>query len=133
MYSKLLIKEALHNIEQILQELQEWTSHITCGDDFALSHDGMVLLNAVCMKFIVLGEEVKSIDKRTNKMLLPLYPSVDWQAIMKLRDKTVHHYFDIDADKIAEILLNDIPYVLPVIRQMQNDLCNPDETECSVI
>ncbi|GHT73617.1 hypothetical protein FACS189456_4240 [Bacteroidia bacterium] len=79
------------------------------------------------MKFIVLGEEVKSIDKRTNKMLLPLYPSVDWQAIMKLRDKTVHHYFDIDADKIAEILLNDIPYVLPVIRQIQNDLCNnPD-------
>ena len=84
----------------------------------------MVLLNAVCMKLFAVGEEVKSIDKRTNQTLLPLYPSIEWREVMKMRDVIAHHYFEINAEQIFAILRIDVPPLLSVIRQMQKDI-NP--------
>jgi uncharacterized protein with HEPN domain len=82
----------------------------------------MDLLDIVCMKLFAVGETVKAIDKHTNKSFLPLYPSIHWQEIMKMRDIIAHHYFDIDANRVFNTVHNDILPLLRVIEQMKKDI-----------
>jgi uncharacterized protein with HEPN domain len=124
MYDKLLVQDSLTNIEESLQELLEWTAPIATVDDFLTSSQGLILLNASCMKLFSIGEEVKNIDKRTDKTLFPLYPAIEWREVMKMRDIIAHHYFEIDAERIFTILRVDVPPLLSVIKQMEQDLLN---------
>ena len=122
MYDVFLTEELLQRIENSLQEIIDWTVNVKSVDDFLLSAGGMILLNAVCMKLFSVGEEVKSLDKHTNKLLLTKYPMIQWKDIMGMRDVIAHHYFDLDAEKVFDTLKNDIPPLLEVIKQMKNDL-----------
>ena len=122
MYDVFLTEELLQRIENSLQEIIDWTVNVKSVDDFLLSEGGMILLNAVCMKLFSVGEEVKSLDKHTNKLLLTKYPMIQWKDIMGMRDVIAHHYFDLDAEKVFDTLKNDIPPLLEVIKQMKNDL-----------
>jgi uncharacterized protein with HEPN domain len=122
MYDRTTLVESLQNIERVLQEVIEWTSHIRSSDDFSSSTENIILLNAVCMRLLALGEELKSIDKHTGKTLLPLYPDIDWRRAMKMRDIIGHHYFEINVDVIFDTLRDDIPPLLVVIRKMKKDI-----------
>ena len=124
MYDKLLVSDALENIEQSLNDVLEWTASIRSADDFWATPSGMILLNAVCMKLFAVGEELKSIDKRTNKQLFPLYPAINWKEAIKMRDVIAHHYFDIDAEIVVSTLHHDIQPLLQVIRQIKTDITN---------
>jgi len=122
MYDKSLIIERLQNIETSLETIILWTNRIYSVNDFLTSNEGMILLNAVCMKLFAVGEEVKSIDKHTDKKLLLQYPNIQWKYVMGMRDVIAHHYFEIDTDKIFDTLQNDIPSLLKTIIQIKKNL-----------
>lgn len=42
--------------------------------------------------------------------------------VMGVRDIIVHHYFDVDADEIYRICLEDIPQLQQAIKRMLDDL-----------
>ena len=122
MYDKSLIIDALDNIEQSLNDILEWTENIHSIDDFLTSSSGVILLNAVCMKLFTIGEELKNINKRTDKQLFPLYPTINWKEAMKMRDIIAHHYFEIDIEVIFSTLQYDIQPLLQTIKQIKTDL-----------
>ncbi|MDR1864341.1 MAG: DUF86 domain-containing protein [Bacteroidales bacterium] len=123
MYDKNLIVDLLCNIEDSLALIIGQTAHIRSANDFISTPEGIFTLNGVCMNLFVTGEAVKNINRHTGKELLSKYPSVPWQDIMRMRDKIAHHYFDIDAEKVFDILRNDVPPLLAVIKQIKEDLC----------
>ena len=55
-----------------------------------------------------IGESLKNLDKTTNGVLLPTYPSIPWKNVKGLRDIVAHHYFDVDASQILWIIKNEI-------------------------
>jgi uncharacterized protein with HEPN domain len=118
MYNKPLTREILGRIEESLREVVAWTEDVRSADDFASNPGGMILLNAVCMKLIAVGEEVKSLDRKTQGELLPKYGEIEWKEVMGLRDIIAHHYFDIDAGEIFSVLSVDIPPLLATIERM---------------
>lgn len=122
MYNKSLILIALENIERSLNDILEWTTSIRSADDFLISSSGMILLNAVCMKLFAIGEELKNIDKRTNKQLFLLYPVINWKEAMKMRDVIAHHYFEIDVEVVFNTLQHDLQPLLQTIKQIIIDL-----------
>jgi len=124
MYDKELIMVNVQNIEKSLENIIEWTTYIKSVDDFLLTNDGMILLNAVCMKLIAIGEEIKSLDKHTNKNFLSQYTDIQWKEIMGMRDIIAHHYFEIDADKVFDSIQNDVPMLKETITKIKNDLYN---------
>ena len=102
---------ALDILEDILsanEKLEERTKDINTIDDFLSSSSGMVLLDATCMLLIAIGDSLKNLDKTTNGLLLPTYPSIPWKNVKGLRDIIAHHYFDVDASQILWILKNEI-------------------------
>jgi uncharacterized protein with HEPN domain len=108
----------LRRIERSLAEIAEWTENIASEDDFTSSPHGMMLLNAVCMKLLSIGEEVKSLDRKTKGELLPQYDEIPWKEVMGLRDIIAHHYFDLDASEIFTVIRSDLPPLAKVIREM---------------
>jgi len=122
MRDKTLIIESLEQLEQAIRDLLKSTSEIQNIDELPKSADGMLRLNGICMYFIIIGEEVKRIDKYTEKHFLPNYPTIPWESVMGMRDRIAHGYFEIDIDVIFDTLKNDIPPLLEIIKQMKDDL-----------
>jgi len=122
MYDKSLISNTLENLEQSLTDIIEWTEAIGSADDFLTSSSGMILLNAVCMKLFSVGEELKNIDRRTDKQLFLRYPSINWKEAMKMRDVIAHHYFEIDAEVVFKTLQQDVQPLLQTVKQIKIDL-----------
>ncbi|WP_352423469.1 HepT-like ribonuclease domain-containing protein [Proteiniphilum sp.] len=112
----LLAIEVLEQIEITIENLLESTATITNLDELTKSADGMLKLNGICMSFIIIGEEIKRLDRYTEKQLLPNYPSVPWYDIMGMRDRLAHGYFEIDTDVIFDTLRNDTSPLLSVIK-----------------
>ena len=91
-----------------IEKVEERTKKVNSVDDFLTSSSGMVLLDATCMLLIAIGESLKNLDKTTNGLLLPTYPSIPWKNVKGLRDIIAHHYFDVDASQILWIIKNEL-------------------------
>ena len=122
MYDKTLIIETLEQLERVIENLLESTSKISDINELPKSADGMLRLNGICMSFIIIGEEIKRIDKYTAEKLLQNYPSISWKNIKGMRARLAHGYFDIDVDIVFDTLKNDIPPLLTVVKQIKKDL-----------
>lgn len=103
-----MVYETLKNIKIAINRLEERNVQVHSVNDFLLSPWGMEKLDAACMVIIALGESVKTLDKQTDKKLLPTYPSIDWKKVMGARDIIAHHYFDVDAEEVFNIIKNDL-------------------------
>ena len=64
MYNKTLVASSILQIQNLLNTISERTKNIDSVDDFLSTPNGMILLDAVCMNLIALGEAVKNLDKR---------------------------------------------------------------------
>ena len=106
--TKSIAIDILEDILSAIEKLEERTKDIHSVDDFLGSSSGMVLLDATCMLLIAIGESLKNLDKTTNGVLLPTYPSIPWKNVKGLRDIIAHHYFDVDASQILWIITNEI-------------------------
>lgn len=103
-----IIYETLKNIEIAINRLMERSKEIHDVNDYLTSPIGMEKLDAACMVLIALGESVKTLDKLTEKKLLPTFPSIDWKGVMGVRDIIAHHYFEVDPDAVFDIIKNDL-------------------------
>lgn len=103
-----MVYETLKSIDTAITRLQERSLEIQSVNDYLTSPTGMEKLDAACMVLIALGESVKTLDKLTDKKLLPTYPSIDWKGVMGVRDIIAHHYFEVDPDAVFDIIKNDL-------------------------
>ena len=106
--NKSIALDILEDILTAIEKVEERTKEINTIDDFLCSSSGMVLLDATCMLLIAIGESLKNLDKTTNGVLLPTYPSIPWKNVKGLRDIIAHHYFDVDASQILWIIKNEL-------------------------
>ena len=113
---------ALAKIEQTVERVIVNSEQITSYNYYYMSPAGMERLESTCMLLIAIGESIKGIDKITNKELLPQYPEVDWKGAMGIRDIIAHHYFELDAEVVYDVVKNEFPNLLQTIRRMMSDL-----------
>ena len=79
------------------------------------------------MSIIIIGEEIKRIDRYTKSQLFLNYPSIPWSDIMGMRDRLAHGYFEMDTDIIFDTLKSDIPPLLSVLKQIKADISTLNE------
>ena len=113
-----LLKKTLQTVERILANSET----ITSPSFYLLTPSGMERLESTCMLLIAIGEGVKGVDKLTDKKLLSLYPEMDWKGVMGMRDIIAHHYFDLDAEIVYDVIKHDLPKLKDVLQQIVDDL-----------
>ena len=58
----------------------------------------------------------------TEKKLLSRYPEMDWKGVMGMRDIIAHHYFDLDAEIVYDVIKNDLPKLRNILQRIINEL-----------
>ena len=113
-----LLKKIFQTVERILANSET----ITSPSFYLLTPSGMERLESTCMLLIAIGEGVKGVDKLTDKKLLSFYPEMDWKGVMGMRDIIAHHYFDLDAEIVYDVIKHDLPQLKDVLQQIIDDL-----------
>lgn len=122
MHKKEMTEAMLAKIEQAIKRILDNSRSIDSYHYYLVSPAGMERLESTCMLLMAIGEGLKGIDKFTDKQLLAKYPEVDWKGAMGMRDVIAHHYFDLDAAVVYDVVKNYLPSMLEVIKKMRTEL-----------
>lgn len=118
MYRNEHVLHLLQKIKQTLERIIKNSSEIESYQYYYTSPAGMERLESTCMLLIAIGESIKGIDKLTNKDLLSNYPNIDWKGAMGIRDIIAHHYFDLDAEIVYNVVKDNLPEMLRTINEI---------------
>ena len=112
------IIDSLDLMAESIHLVQERFSRIHVPDDFALTPEGVTLLDAISMRLQVIGESVKQIQK-TKPSFLQRYAEIEWDKIARFRDLVSHHYEHVDYEVVYDICNVHIPKLDEVIQRMR--------------
>lgn len=110
-----VIAQMISLIESLLQRMEPIQSDAELSETEA----GSLLLDAVCMQYLALGEAVKQLDKLTGFTLQEQVPDQDWKGIMGFRDVLAHQYFNIDPRQVLWITREALPALLQQLKQIK--------------
>ncbi|MCM1051262.1 MAG: DUF86 domain-containing protein [Paenibacillus sp.] len=116
---------AMHTLGQMADAcgmIIDWNKSVTSVEDYVGSSDGMQKMAACCMLLESIGEGVKKIDKLLPEFLQEHAPEIPWRSIKGLRDHIAHGYFNIDADVVYDVAVNEIPSLKVVFVNLMNEL-----------
>lgn len=82
------------------------------------SLDDGLILDAVCMRLIEIGEAVKGLDPE----LLTLDRSVPWRQVARMRDHLAHRYFATEVNAVQDVVAHDIEPLLAAARRISLQL-----------
>jgi uncharacterized protein with HEPN domain len=104
----------LEDIERALERIERYTQ----GQPFeAFSADEM-RVDAVVRNLETLGEAVKHLPDDIRA----LAPETPWAQIAGLRDVLAHAYFSVNLTLIWDIIANEAPSLLPVVRHLKSQM-----------
>ena len=124
MYDNSLLIERLTSILESLQRIPRRFADITKPSDFTDSEPGVDRMDAICMILVVVGEEFKTIDRKTQGDLLSRYHNVHWRGVIGVRDFLAHGYFQVNTEQLFGICRDDIPILIETVKRMIQDLTN---------
>lgn len=75
-----------------------------------------VLLLALCKLIEIVGEAAKAVTPAFRSA----YPNIAWSSAARMRDRIVHHYFEIDVDIVWSTVTEDFPLLLAELRSPQS-------------
>jgi len=119
--SKEIIIEKLDLILESISIILERMNTINSADQFVASPFGIMLLDSIAIRLQIIGEQTKGIDK-LDKLLLPKFPSVEWNKIMRLRDLISHHYEEIDYEIVFQICKNELPKLTTELQEIKSQI-----------
>ncbi|GAB2895349.1 DUF86 domain-containing protein [Uliginosibacterium flavum] len=77
-----------------------------------LDQDQMLLF-AVVRAIEVIGEAAGKVSAEARASL----PAIPWNAVVSMRNRLIHGYFDIDTEIVWKTVTNEIPELLRLLRQ----------------
>lgn len=92
--------EVLQQMIRLVESLLLRMATVQGVSDLQDTEEGRLLLDAVCMQYLALGEAVKQLDKLTGNTLQNQVPEQDWKGIMGFRDILAHQYFNVDPRQV---------------------------------
>jgi uncharacterized protein with HEPN domain len=73
-----------------------------------------ILQNAVMRLLEIIGEAARSISQDVKDA----HPGIPWREIIGMRNRLIHEYFKIDADKVWDTVQDDIPALISMIEPL---------------
>jgi uncharacterized protein with HEPN domain len=84
------------------------------GLDFKSFSADLRTQSAVLLQLLILGEAAK----RLSAAFRAGHTEIGWSEIMKMRDKLIHHYEEIDLGPVWKAATEDVPELLDVLERL---------------
>jgi len=97
-------KEDLIRLRHMLDAAVEALAFAQGRSRHDLDEDRM-FARAVVQDLEIIGEAASRVDTATQEQ----YPNVAWPAIVSMRNRLIHAYFDIDLDRVWDTIADDLP------------------------
>ena len=81
-------------------------------------YSDQMLLFAVVRAIEIIGEAAGKLSETTRSSSF----NVPWSAIVAMRNRLVHGYFDIDTDIVWATVISELPDLLPKLRPLLAEL-----------
>ncbi len=62
----------------------------------------------------ILGEAAAGVSKEVQTQ----YKKIPWKSIIAMRNRLIHRYFDINLDIVWETIIQDIPPLIPNLKEI---------------
>jgi uncharacterized protein with HEPN domain len=79
----------------------------------AFESDSMVQ-DAVIRNLEVIGEAVKSLEPSFREQ----HPEIPWSSIAGMRDRLIHHYFQVDLELVWNVIVKHLPALREVVNRV---------------
>jgi len=110
----LYIKDVLENIEKAEMFVEGITLEEFKNDEKT---------NYAIVRCIeIIGEATKQIPMEMRQK----YSGIPWRDMAGMRDKLIHFYFGLNAEKVWLVIKEDIPHIKPLLERMLADLEDAD-------
>lgn len=119
------IEVGRHTLRQLIEAcelIETWNRSVKSVDDYLSSPEGVQKMAASCMMIENIGEGVKKVDKLLPGFLITHAPETPWREIKGLRDHIAHGYFNLEADIIFDVAINEIPSLKQVLIRLIDKL-----------
>lgn len=107
-------REYLDYLNDILTNMEMAEKFCAGLADMRVLYDNPEKAYATAKAVENIGEAVKKVPTEVKKR----FPHVDWKGIAGMRDKIAHDYFDINYEKLWEVVTQDIPRDKPFVKEM---------------
>mgnify|MGYP000355140211 CR=1 FL=1 len=74
--------------------------------------------DAVVRRLEVVGDASRRVSEATRRS----HPEAPWQEMISMRNLVIHEYDAVDLSVIWDTVRNDLPRIVPVVRQIMNAL-----------
>lgn len=99
-----------------LTESAEMAIRFADGRTRADLYEDEMLRLALTKLVEIVGEAAKQVTPSTQAD----HPDVPWSAAARMRDRLVHHYFDIDLDVLWATVNEDLPALLTALDEARH-------------
>ena len=96
-------------LAEILEAIDAIGSYLASG-----TLDDGIVFDAVRMRFVEIGEAVKSLDPA----LLAAEPDIPWRDVARMRDHLTHRYFDTARATLQATAEEDLPPLAAAARRL---------------
>jgi uncharacterized protein with HEPN domain len=97
---------------QHMVEAAQAAQQFMAGRDRAALDQDQMLLFAVVRALEIVGEAATRVSPETRAAM----PDVPWQAIIGMRNRVVHAYFNIDRQVVWKTVSAELPQLLPALQ-----------------
>jgi len=118
-----VLQQMVHLVKSLLLRMATAQGESDLQD----TEEGRLLLDAVCMQYLALGEAVKQLNKLTGNTLQNQVPEQDWKGIMGFRDILAHQYFNVDPRQVLWITRKALPQLQTTLQTMLTCLNRPQD------
>lgn len=99
-------------ILHILDEIKN-IKQFLLGIDFDMLINDTKTAKAIERSLEIIGEAAKNLSEEFKEKT----KEIPWREVMGLRDKIIHHYFDVDYKTIWDIVQNDLPELEKILEK----------------
>lgn len=101
-----------HRIRHILDAAREACSFAQAKSRSDLDRDRMLAL-ALTKCIEIVGEAAASLSAEGKAE----FPNIPWRAIVAMRNRLIHAYFDVDLDRVWDTVRDDLPPLIAALER----------------
>lgn len=84
------------------------------GQDFEDFDSDLKTQSAVLLQLLVIGEAAKRLTAAFREQ----HSGIPWSDLMRMRDKLIHHYEEVDLSLVWKAVKNDVPELLAFLEPL---------------